>query len=95
MQVALVGLSATMEHAEKKAMMHFPIGMGKSERTPDMTIFPITARAIAEAGSMISLVQEAQATNYWSSVQVMSDVKKQKARDKKKWAKIRRKQGRR
>lgn len=66
------------------------------DRKPDMngTHFPITARAIAEVGSMISLVNEARSTNYWSSVQVMSDVKKQKAREKKRWAKIRRKQGR-
>jgi hypothetical protein len=94
MDVAVVGLSDSMKHAEERAMMHFPIGMGKSERVPDMTTFPITARAIAEVGSMISLVNEARSTNYWSSVQTMSDQKKQKAREKKRWAKIRRKQGR-
>lgn len=55
-------------------------------------IYPITM--MAEAASMINLVQEAKATNYWSDNQKMSNQKKQKAREKKRWKKIHRKQGR-
>lgn len=62
------------------------------DRKPDMRNFPISI--MAEAASMINLVHEAKSTNYWSSAAVMSNVKKQKAKYKKKWAKIRRKQGR-
>jgi hypothetical protein len=100
MEIAIVGLNATLDRAPvedfDRAMMALPIGMGKSEKVPDMNgiNFPITARAMAETASMISLVREANATNYWSDNRSMSEVKKQKAREKKRWAKIRRKQGR-
>lgn len=49
---------------------------------------------MAEASQMISLVAEAQRTNYWTSVQTVGETKRKKAQEKKRWAKIRRKQGR-
>lgn len=49
---------------------------------------------LAEAAASISLVREARATNYWSDSPKIRDSKREKAREKKRWAKIRRKQGR-
>lgn len=46
-----------------------------------------------EAAASISLVREAQATNYWSDNKMRSS-KREKVKEKKRWAKIRRKQGR-
>jgi hypothetical protein len=88
----------------KTVLVELPIGLGKSQPDPKPgilqvrdnmnsgRIYPI--HMIAEAASMINLVQEAKATNYWSDNQKMSNQKKQKARDKKRWKKIHRKQGR-
>ena len=62
------------------------LGLGKSK--------PFVIRAMNEAASMVSLVHEAQATNYWSDSPRIRHSKREKAREKKRWAKIRRKQGR-
>jgi hypothetical protein len=96
MEIAIVGLNATLdrEPVAEKCVMALPIGMGKSERAPNMTTFPVTARSMAEMASMVSLVSEAQRTNYWSNGPYIRDSKREKAREKKRWAKIRRKQGR-
>jgi hypothetical protein len=55
---------------------------------------PFQIQIMSEIVSTCSLVKEAQDTNYWSNPPHIHNTKRKKAKEKKRWAKIRRKQGR-